>query len=129
MYFIWATAFIIYSLSISSSIFLSSNPSVRIRSRKEENPETFIVDAEVSGYILRGIYNVPDVKYRIYRDSHLKRKNKRKKANEALNEHRRLTGVLDLARIYLLFCYSEHYFLAVVLNLKKIDPEYEQEYG
>jgi hypothetical protein len=121
----------------SHILFLSYNLSVQIKSRNEENPETFVLDT-----IRTVALEDPQPDYplidRIFRRYHHSRKGpdvsniKRKKGNEVLKEYQKSKNglkILDLSRIYLLWNYLHHYYLAVIVNLKKIDPTCKQEYG
>ena len=119
----------------SHILFLSYNLSVQTKSRNEEIPETFIVDTLRTEAIGIGDYKTVD---KIFWRFHHSRKGpnisdiERLKANEVLGKYhssKDVPNVLDLPRIYLMFCYLQHYYLAVIVNLRKIDPLSEQEHG
>ncbi len=119
----------------SHILFLSYNLSVQTKSRNEENPETFVLHTLWTVSIVNSDYKLIDRIFRKYHryGNHPDVSNiQRKKANKVLEEYQKSENglkILNLSRIYLLWHYVHHYYLAVIVNLKKIDPTCKQEYG
>ena len=93
------------------------------------------MDTQISESIHREEYEVADKlfwKYRGFKEVPSALGLSRKEALRVLEKRHSLgkvPNILDLPRTYFMFHYNKHYLLAVIVNLKKIDPSSKQEHG